>query len=152
MLSLRRDFGLLNRVEIEGLWRLLKLDFFLMSTSHRSGGQEVECGSLNENGPYRLTYLNNWSIVGGGFWKGLRGVALLKEVLEVYHWVNLEVSKSHAKTSLSHSSSNLIRYKFSVPAPIPCLPPVVFLPWEDSGLTLRDCEQALIKAFLYKLH
>lgn len=27
-------------------------------------------GSLNENGPHRLVYLNAWSLVGEIFWEG----------------------------------------------------------------------------------
>ena len=41
------------------------------------------CGGLNENGSHGLIYLKACSPVGGTFWEGLRGVALLEEVC---HW------------------------------------------------------------------
>lgn len=38
------------------------------------------CGNLDENSPYRLIYLNAWSLAGRTIWGGLGGVALLEEV------------------------------------------------------------------------
>ena len=40
-------------------------------------------GSLNENDPCSLIYLNAWLPVGRTIWEGLGGVALLEEVC---HW------------------------------------------------------------------
>jgi hypothetical protein len=40
-------------------------------------------GGLNGNGPYRLIYLNTWSLIGETVWEGKGGVALLGEVC---HW------------------------------------------------------------------
>lgn len=40
-------------------------------------------GGLNENGPYRLIYLNVWFLVSGTVWEGLGGVTLLEVVC---HW------------------------------------------------------------------
>ena len=45
-----------------------------------NGGQGMECGGLNKNGPHRLFYLNAWS-KGSEPLKGLEGlggVALLE--------------------------------------------------------------------------
>lgn len=48
----------------------------------------MSCGGLNENGLYRLMYLNALSPVGELIWEGLGGVTLLKvegfEVLKAY--------------------------------------------------------------------
>jgi hypothetical protein len=42
---------------------------------------ESRCGSLNENGIYKLIYyLNTQSQVGGTIWEGLGSVAILEEV------------------------------------------------------------------------
>lgn len=43
----------------------------------------AKCADLNLHGSHRLRYLNMWCLVGGTDWKGLEGVALLKEVC---HW------------------------------------------------------------------
>ena len=39
----------------------------------------VEWGDgLNENGPYKLIYLNAWSPVSGTIWEGLESMVLLE--------------------------------------------------------------------------
>lgn len=57
--------------------------------------QKVWC--LNDNGPHKLMCLNALSLVGGTIWEGIRGVALLEEVLKVHTVLSsLCVCVSHA--------------------------------------------------------
>lgn len=51
------------------------------------------CGSLNENGPHRLTYFNTWPPGGGSVWERLGNVALLERCVT---GVDFEVSKAQA--------------------------------------------------------
>ena len=49
--------------------------------------KEGRCAGLNENGLYRVMYLNTQSPVSGTVWKGVRDVALLVEIFtKGNHW------------------------------------------------------------------
>lgn len=62
------------------------------------GIQTAECIDVNENGSYRLTCLNMWSLAGRPVWEGLSGLALLKKVCNS-EWA-LSILKSHSISSV----------------------------------------------------
>jgi hypothetical protein len=62
VLSLRRDFGLLNSIETVKDYGGLNT-FCTMIWLQVYGEHGVKCGSLNGNGSYWVIYLNAWSLV-----------------------------------------------------------------------------------------
>jgi hypothetical protein len=81
-------------------------------------------GSLNNNNPHRLIYLNTWSPVAQTVWEGLGDIALLKEV---YHGA-VRFPEAQAISSASIFSVLCLRCESPGGALVPCLL-VWFLPW-----------------------
>ena len=59
-MSLRRDFGLVNSLETERLWRLLKWTACILHYDMAMSlwGQGIECSGFNDNNSHGLVDLN----------------------------------------------------------------------------------------------
>lgn len=64
-----------------------------------TGVINIQCGSLNKNGPQKLVYLNTWSPVAAPVWEGFRGVSPLG--------VGFEIPKVYITPVISLSPSQL---------------------------------------------
>lgn len=106
----------------------------------------LSCAGLNENGPYRLMYLDVWSLVGVMIWEGSGDVVILEEV---WHWgcaFTFLVS-----FSLPHACGS--GCEFSTTIPLPCLLASCHVPWHDDyGLTLWKIETTTQSSKLMMFH
>lgn len=78
VLSLRRDFGLVNSLETKRPWRLLKWTECVLHYDMAMSlwGQGIECSGLKENNSHGLVDFEY--CVGGAVWQGLGSVSLLR--------------------------------------------------------------------------
>lgn len=92
----------------------------------------TSCATLNENAPYRLTYLNACFVAGGTVQGGIGGVALWELTLRCKKAITVPISS----LPLSITASCLVvRYKLSGTAPEPHLPSCLPVPgYGDRGL------------------